>query len=60
MPCVELHEDSIAGIIGDVQGLQWSGGKKGRVGYALSGEDYKWLRTNGSFSTREWIIRLGF
>ena len=33
---------------------------KGRVGYALSGEDYKWLRTNGSFSTRGWIIRLGF
>lgn len=36
------------------------GGKKGRVGYALSGEDYKWLRMNGSFSTRGWIIRRGF
>ena len=35
------------------------GGKKGRVGYALSGEDCKWLRTNGCFFTRRWIIRRG-
>ena len=35
------------------------GKKKRRVGYALSGEDYKWLRTDGGFFTRRWIIRRG-